>query len=444
MCSSNPRVLLVRPKYRTQLTESVRMVTEPLGLEYLAAVAISEGCEYLIHDPAITGRSFEDVLAEFKPDIVGITGYYPAKDAMLECARRAKAENASILTVIGGVHAEVNYVDFYQDGVDLVVHSGGTGTFRKVLRVVKSGAERAGMAGTCHRSESGEWNCNDRVPLDLSQLPLPDRSHFYENYGSFGYLHYGPVALVKTAYGCPYGCRFCYCKMLNEGRYSERDIEDVVAEIKGINCERIWIVDDTFLLDMKRIRSFVDILKKEEVSREFIIYSRSGFIAEHPEVVPLLKQAGVIDVIVGMEAIEAEKLSDYNKRLGEDQHRQCVKLLKEAGIECTALFIMDIDSTFADFRALDRWIRDVELTTYTLSVFSPYPGTEDYDKYSDRLTTSDCRKWDLSHLVLKPTGMSRPSFYLLMIWMHLKVLFRNGRLRRHVLCFNRRNASAAS
>lgn len=444
MSSSNPRVLLVRPRYRTQLTQSVRMVTEPLGLEYLAAVAASDGCEYMIHDPVVTGRSFADVLAEFKPDIVGITGYYPAKDAMLDCARFVKKEDGRIMTIIGGVHAEVNHIDFYHSEVDLVVHSGGTGTFRRILRAVRCGTVLSGMAGTCHRLENGEWICNERVPLDLSNLPFPDRSHFYKHYESFGYLHYGPVALVKTAYGCPFACSFCYCKMLNEGLYSERELEDVVAEIKEIDCRKIWLVDDTFLINMKRIRAFVELLKREDITREFIIYSRSGFIAENPEVVPLLKQAGVIDVIVGMEAIGEEKLKDYNKELGEDEHRQCVKLLKDEGIECTALFIMDVDSTFADFRNLDRWIREVGLTTYTLSVFSPYPGTDAYDEYKGQFTTSDCGKWDLSHLVMRPTGMSRACFYMLMAWMHMKVLFRNRHIRRHVLSFNRRKVRALS
>jgi len=420
------------------------MVTEPLGLEYLAAVATSEGCEYLIHDPVVTGRSFANVLGEFDPQVVAITGYYPAKDAMLECAMQAKKTNPKILTIIGGVHAEINQADFYSGMVDLVVHSGGTETFRRILESIKLNRVPVGLPGTCHRLENGQWVSNDRSPLNTARLPVPDRTHFFEHYDNFGYLHYGPVALVKTAYGCPFGCKFCYCRMLNEGRYTRRDLEDVVSEIKGVNCNRIWIVDDTFLLDMNSIRKFADLLEREGINREFIIYSRADFIADNPEVLPLLKRIGVIDVIVGMEAIKDEKLRGYSKDLSKEANRRCVELLKKQGIECTALFIMDIDSTFADFRALDRWIRKTGVTTYTLSAFTPYPGTEAYDLYRDKLTTSDCRKWDLSHLVLKPTRISKTLFYTLMRWMHLKVLVRNRSLRRHIMSFKPQSTGGVS
>ena len=55
MCSSNPKVLFVRPEYGSSLSRIARIMTEPLDLEYLAAVAVREGCTYQIHDPAVTG-----------------------------------------------------------------------------------------------------------------------------------------------------------------------------------------------------------------------------------------------------------------------------------------------------------------------------------------------------------------------------------------------------
>lgn len=431
-----PRILLVRPDYGTRLADVARIVTEPLDLEYLAATAVQENCEYRIHDPVVARACFEDVLAEFRPDIVGISGYYPAKDKMIRYARRAKAHDSRVLTITGGVHAELNCSVFYDNAVDLVVHSGGTDTFQRILQAIKAGGVLCGIPGTCFRKEDNSWVSASKVLFDPARLPIPDRAHFNEHKAKFSYLRYGPTALVKSAYGCPFKCRFCYCRLLNNGRYSARDLEDVVAEIKGIECDRIWIVDDTFLLEMDRVRRFVELLEREAIRKEFIIYSRSQFIAGHPEVVPLLKKAGVIDVIIGFEAINREKLASYNKSISEQESRRCIELLKAASIECTGLFIMDADSSVSDFAALDRWIGSAGLTTYTLSIFSPYPGTESFDEYRSRLTTTDCRKWDLLHLVMDPSGMSRFTFYLLVFYMHLKVLFRNRAMRNYVLSFS--------
>ena len=410
--SATTRILFVRPAYHTRLSGVVRLVTEPLDLEMLVAVASDEGCPARIHDPMVTRERFTDVLRSFRPAVVAITGYYPARDSMLEHARCAKAMDPTVRVWIGGVHAELNHTDFHRDRVDLVVHSGGAGTFRAALRHLKEGDNPVGLSGTCSRSKTGEWCCAEAATLEVDALPLPDRSHFLDHRDRFAYMDYGPVALVKTAYGCPYGCAFCACRKLNGGRYHPRDLTAVVDEIEHIACDTIWIVDDTFLIDMDRISEFAAMLKRRAVSRRFIIYSRSEFIADHPGVVDLLASMGVIDIIIGLESIHEQRLLDYNKTATEAHNRRAVTLLKAAGIECTGLFIMDLAATHRDFVALDRWIREVGLTRYTLSVFSPFPGTDAYETYRDQLTTTDCRKWDLSHLVMAPTGMSRAGFYL--------------------------------
>jgi radical SAM superfamily enzyme YgiQ (UPF0313 family) len=423
-------VLLVRPRYSTGLSRAAtlgaRIVTEPLALEYLAAVANEEQCAYHIHDPTVTRRWFARELREFRPDIVAITGYYAAKDSMLEYARRAKARSPGILTLIGGVHAEINYEDFYDTAVDLVAHSGGAETFRRILRAAAAGDGMEEIDGTCHRDHSGLWHMNRHATVDLASLPRPDRTHFYRHIDRFNYLNHGPVAMVKTAYGCPYRCSFCYCRLLNDGAYTTRPLEDVVDEIASIDCDRIWVIDDTFLIDPERIAAFAELLEKTGVRKQFIVYSRADFIAGNPGMLPTLKRMGIMDVIVGFEAIDNAALDAYEKGVGADENLRCVRLLKNAGIECTGLFIMDIDATRSDFARLNRWIAKAGLTTCALSVFCPIPGTQAYEEYRDRLTTTDCRKWDLLHLVLRPTRLNRLAFYLLMMRTYVRPFIKHS------------------
>lgn len=429
-------MLLVRPPYRAGLALAAglgaRIVTEPLALEYLAAVANEERCESRIHDPTVTRRSFAAEFREFRPDVVAITGYYAAKDSMLGYARSAKAKSPNTLTVIGGVHAEVNHKDFYDSSVDLVAHSGGTETFRRILLAVVAGRGTEGLDGTCHRAQSGRWHCNPRAHFDSSSLPRPDRSHFYRYIDRFNYLDYGPVAMVKTAYGCPYQCSFCYCRLLNEGGYSTRPVPDVVDEIASVECDRIWIIDDSFLIDAERITAFAELLARRGIRKQFIVYSRADFIANNPRMLPTLKSMGVIDVMVGLEAIDDTTLAAYEKDIAADENVRCVRLLKDSGIECTGLFIMGIDATRSDFSQLNRWIARTGITTSALSVFSPFPGTRVYEDYRDSLTTTDCRKWDLLHLVARPTNLSRPAFYLLMTRSYLGTFMKHSSLGRHV------------
>ena len=49
------------------------------------------------------------------------------------------------------------------------------------------------------------------------------------------------------------------------------------------------------------------------------------------------------------------------------------------------------------------------------------PGTGQYEKYKDRIMTSDYRKWDFVHLTINPTKMSRMGFYARFYLLYVKM-----------------------
>ncbi|WP_446010945.1 B12-binding domain-containing radical SAM protein [Candidatus Electrothrix sp.] len=424
------RILLIRPKYHTGMSRFGSIRTEPLELEYLARAVLDQGHEYQIWDGQFDG-SLRRACKEYQPDLVAITGYYPARDQMLLAARTIRSLQPEAVIIIGGVHAELNQEDFQQPEIDLIVHSGGVFTFQEILACKR--ANWANLTGISWQDEQGQWQENSKASFDPHKLPQPDRSYFHAHKQRFSWLYHGPAALVKTGFGCPYSCSFCYCRLLNNGVYQARKIVEVVEEIKTINCSLIWLIDDTFLLDSQRLRSFAPALQKQGIQKKFIIYARADFICKHPEILPLLKEIGVIEVIIGLEAIDDHGLKEFNKQVNAEQNQDCVRLLRQQGIGCVGLFIMDQQARAVDFRKLDQWITKTGLNTYTISVFSPFPGTEEYPALADQLLTKDCRKWDLLHLVLPPQHLSRLGFMSRIWWLHAKLLWRNQTLRQHFL-----------
>ncbi len=406
-------VLLVRPKSLNIIANVDVINLEPLDLEYLYTVSLEEEANAQILDCLFDKRSLKDVLKAFRPDLVVICGYITQEALMLDYSRIVKAYNPSTKVMIGGVHAQVNYERFYIESVDYIVHSSSLEPFRKILRLGThfEEAHLETIDGICYRKEK-EWIVTKTLPINPSDLPIPDRSHFNANKHLYRYLSFSPCAIVKTAFSCPYGCSFCFCRKINGGQYAARAIDLVVEEIQGIECDAVHIVDDTFLINKERVKKFITLIREKKIQKSFIFYSRADFVVENEELIEELGSIGTKGIIVGLEAIDDSALSAYSKQSTEDLNKQCVKVLQKHGIECLALFIIDIHAVKKDFDNLYRWVEKMALKYASVSIFTPIPGTAAFEEYKDRLTTDKMQYWDFLHLVLEPVNMSRKAFYL--------------------------------
>lgn len=418
-------ILLVRPKYENLFFKINFINVEPLELEYLYTILKNDGHNCAIYDGQVEKCELEKALSEHKPDIVAISGYVVVKNKMIKYSEIVKNYDPQIKVVIGGVHAELNYEDFYVPTIDYIVHSGGYEPFRRLIDSCGRPELPAGIRGVCFRDKEGSWVFNEREIFCPNDLPIPDRSHLYKYKRKFNYLLYGSCAVVKTAYGCPHNCSFCYCCLLNGGDYLLREMEEVAEEISGIDCDLIWIVDDTFTVDRERVLKFVELIRAHGIKKRFIMYGRSDFISENEDIISELARVGVISFIVGLEAVDDTQLDDYNKCATVENNQRCVEILHKYGIDCAGLFIIGTDAVKADFDKLIAWVRRMKLRFITASVFTPFPGTPMFEKYKEKLTTLDYDKWDLLHLVIKPGNMSERGFYFQLYKLYAKVIFVN-------------------
>lgn len=406
-------VLLVRPKSLSMISNIDVINLEPLELEYLYTIALEEKVKCQILDCLFDKRDFKDILKEFNPDLVVIGGYITQEAMMIEYSKIVKSYNPSIKVMIGGVHAQVNYERFYTDTIDYIVHSSSLEPFRQILRwgTVLQNKGLKDIDGICYR-EDHAWLVNKKRSINPDELPIPDRSHFNANKHLYRYLGFSPCAIVKTAFSCPYGCNFCFCRKINDGQYVARKIDLVVEEIEGITCDTIHIVDDTFLISRERVHRFIALIKEKNIKKSFIFYSRADFVVENETLIKALASIGTKGIIVGLEAVCDGELDAYSKQTSEDVNKQCIKVIQKYDIECLALFIVDIHATKMDFDNLYKWIATMGLKYASVSIFTPIPGTTLFEQYKDKLTTEKMQYWDFLHLVLEPTNMSRKSFYL--------------------------------
>ena len=413
------KILLVRPKpHKETIGLQNLMVCEPLELEYIASNIRSHGHQSVIVDMILEKKELTYFLKKFRPQAVGITGYISHVNVIKKYAEEVKTFDPAVRVLVGGVHAEVNPQDFESEYIDYIIRANGLRTVTEILDRLEQKEEARDLP--CVYSKAGERPLKETC----FSYVFPDRSKVDRYRSGYYYMFHRNCSLIKTSFGCPYQCAFCFCRQITDGSYFVRDLENIIAELKTIKETEIYIVDDDFLVNRDRILEFTRLLKKNRIKKRYLIYGRADFIAENEDVIREFRKAGLRAVIVGLESCDGRELEDYHKMTRVAVNEKAVGILKKYDVECYGTFITGIHWKKEDFKALERWIKKLGIVFVNLQPLTPLKGTELYEKYKKDfiIREDEYEKWDLAHLVVKPTHLSVRKYYFYTMLLYYRVM----------------------
>lgn len=427
------KILLVRPKPQNLFAKLKTVRFEPLELEYLGAVVNQVNFHYKIYDGLLERQTFSQFLDDYRPDIVAISGYTIHVKIIKDYAQVIKKYDPKIKVVVGGIHAELNWQDFHDANIDFIVHSNPLEAFRWILVNIEKNVPWQSIKNICFQ-ENNQWVKNPGEPLNPNTLPFPDRTHLKDHKEKFRYFGKDKCALVKTAWGCPYNCNFCYCACLNGGQYSPRKISESVKEIAQLEQRKIFIIDDDFLVDRERLLEFCQLISDKNIKKDFSIYGRADLICTYEDILPQLKASGISEIIVGLEALDDEILRNYNKKTSNYLNFQAIELLKRNGIKSCGLFIVNENYGRDDFKKLRNFVKKMELDLCMFSIFTPLKGVPGYENYREKLIVPEDQyeNTDFLHLNLRPTKLSVFRFYVEFYKLYLVAYSDIRRLRNNL------------
>lgn len=407
------KILLIHPEIsRTKYNFVGIIENECLELEYISTILKEQGHEVELYDGQVEQISVSQKIRKYQPHVVYVCGRTRQENFMLEYCKEAKEQNQNTITILGGLHAQLCYDRLYKTYVDYILT---TFDIYKILNIIdysiyQEDVKLEEIQGICYQ-KNGEWFKNQDCFFDIKKLPLPDRTYFYEHPQNYRYLELEHAAWVRTAYCCPYHCKFCHRNRMNLGKYVCRDIEDVVNEISEIKSDHIYIVDDDFLFDVNRLKEFVRLVREKGIQKKYICYGRTDFIAENEELMKELKEIGLYYVLSGLEAISDEQLRDYDKKSNITNNKKSIQICNRLGINIMGMFIVDLGYRAKDFKALYQWIKNHNLKHVAISIFTPEMNLETYEMYQDRIITRNPSHWDYLHVVAQPDNMSVKRYY---------------------------------
>lgn len=216
---------------------------------------------------------------------------------------------------------------------------------------------------------------------DMSQSPLPDISIIdLKNYDCMS---------IQFSRGCPFNCDFCNVTALLGHSPRLKTSQQIIAELDQLYDagwrRNIFFVDDNFIGNKK--------ILKEEILPALIEWhkGKSGCnflteasinLADDPELMKLLVDAGFMSVFIGVETPDEESLQNCNKKQNTKRDMiDDIHSIQRAGIQVMAGFIVGFDSdTPSIFNRMVDFIQKSGIVTAMVGLLQAPNSTELYRK----------------------------------------------------------------
>jgi radical SAM superfamily enzyme YgiQ (UPF0313 family) len=221
---------------------------------------------------------------------------------------------------------------------------------------------------------------------------------------------------VQTSRGCPWKCAFCASSILLTGRYKQKPVARVLAEVDRIL--ELWprpfleFADDNSFVNRRYWRELLPELKKRRV-RWFTETDLA--VHEDEELLHLMREAGCVEVLIGFESPSAaglkglERHRDFKRdRCG--QARTAIRRIQAAGIRVNACFLLGLDGQDDGvFEALHDFVADALPYDVQVTVPTPFPGTPFYRQLEEEGRLLEAGAWErctLFDVNFRPRAMS--------------------------------------
>ena len=354
-----------------------------LGTLYLAAVLDQKGVNVDVADLTNKENELESALQHYNgASLYGITATTPQYPHALRILKILRHQNPTSRIAIGGAHPSSLPDKCLQDGFDFVVSGEGEEAMIRLTSSMENGGLQPGVI---------------RIPAiqDLDTIPFParrlidTRSYAYDIDGGRG-------TTLITSRGCPYACAFCSKDAWQQGTRFH-SVNYVIAELEHIittyGFKHFLFLDDTMAIHKKRLLELCQHMKPLGI--KWRCYARSNTTKE---MLLAMKDAGCVEVGVGVESGSQKILNIVNKKETVEQNTTFIEMCKEIGIIANVFIMIGLPGeTYETVEDTRRWMERVRPQKFGFNIFMPYAGTPIYnhpEKYDIRIyDVPDERSW---------------------------------------------------
>jgi len=399
------RILLINPPFNR--LKGIRAKYFPIGLGYLGAALKKNGFYVRIYNTEIGNpsenlicppmekvvsyynkyieslnnpdhyvwKNVENTISDFKPDIVGISVMTAKYGSALKISRICKSITKKIVVVWGGPHPTLLPEESLEnDTVDFVVRGEGELAFPALCANLNGDIKT--IKGISFKKENRIIH-NSQMPLieELDSLPFMGRE-LALNKEQYSNDDFG---VITTSRGCIFRCTYCCAPKIWGKKIRHRSPENVIKEIikiqKEYHTDTLMFWDDSFTVDKAYTKSLCNKIIGKRLNIRFGCTTRVNLVDN--ELLKIMRKAGCYNIDFGIESGSKRILDLIKKDISFEQIEHAAKLCRKNNINWNAFFMIGFpQETKQDIIDSMKYFKKLRPSEASLSIFTPYPGTE--------------------------------------------------------------------
>jgi radical SAM superfamily enzyme YgiQ (UPF0313 family) len=292
-------------------------------------------------------------------DVVLLSGMHIQQEPLVAIVERCRARG--LRTVVGGPIA--SSLSAAELKADHVVIGEAENLIRDLARDLEQGTAKP------------VYQAAERPEMETS--PLPDLSLIkMKRYSTM---------TVQYSRGCPFNCEFCDIIEIYGRRPRTKAIAQVLAELDQLRAagwrESVFIVDDNFIGNKKRVKELLVALVewRRQYKTNFDFSTEASLnLADDPELMQLMKDAGFKSVFLGIETpdeaglIASNKLQNTRRSLLDS-----IATIQSYGMQVMGGFILGFDTDGEDiFDRMVEFIQKSGIPIAMVGLLQAMPGTQ--------------------------------------------------------------------
>jgi len=442
------KILFVRPpRYMWPMNSESSSFWQPLGFASMAAVLRENDFDVEILDclPLKIGwETLRKSLERIKPDVVCVGDEAASAMEAVKLCKLAKEIDSKIITVAGGYYFSNMIEDtFRKCHIDYIIKGEGE---MSLLGLLKS-KKLSDVSGIAYKKNGNIHINKDRHLIkNLDDLPIPAYDLLPMKLYGIGSTNHKDFAAIEHGRGCLGGCNFCniWTQMSNNGKpfyrtkSAERSFEETELLVKKYKRKTLNWTDGTWNLDPNWTKEYSELLINNNIHVNHTTWMRGDCVVRDEKLGIMKKaaEAGLVQTVIGVERFDENDLKFIHKKNNNFAMQQkAFKILKKyPRIYSIASFIYGLPMD--DKNSLNRLNKIIHSTFADMVFilpFTPYPGTEIWNEYKNKLEVTDLRKYNLHLPVLSTKHLSKEQLDKWFKFTLLDyVLLRPGNLMRRI------------